>query len=273
MTGSDPIFDGVADLALFATVNAIKSEIDVADVNAGEIYLPEPVNVSNAHRYVFNPADMTLRLDSGGGVLVGVGLADGVAPDQGPNQWGMQSGPMVTGEQLANMTSIFDVFDEPEFYFYETGHNTWNQFIGLTDASGEFLSFDAPLELLYSHTTADDMNDDATFDGQQIVLSYNGPGRLFGIPGVQVNFGAQGTRWQPNFSLKDGTVVGPNGEYVVRALGVEQTLVEDAGGAPQLDITDADALVLPDASIYETPDIGPRPTILDAPAVVNGEIQ
>ena len=273
VTGSDMVFDGVANLELFATVNAIKSEIDLTDANAGDIYLDDPVNVSNAHRYVFDPATMVMSLDSGSGVLVGVGLATGVEPDQGPNQWGMQSGPMVTGPQLATMSSIYDVFDETEFYFYETGHNTWNQFIGLTDAGGDFLAFDAPLDLLYNHETANDMNDDATYDGQQILLNYNGPGRLFGIPGAQVNLGGQNEQWLPNFSLKDGTVVGPNQEYVVRALGVDQTLVIDAGGAPQLDITDADALVVPEASIYVTPTVGSAPTIVGPPAVINGIIQ
>ncbi len=273
VTGSDDVFTGVANLELFATVNAIKSEISLADANAGDIYLDPPVNITNAHRYVFDPATMTMGLDSGGGVLVGVGLADGVMPDQGPNLWGMQSGPMVTGPQRASMTTIYDVFDEDEFYFYETGHNTWNQFIGLTDASGEFLTFDPPIDMLYNHVTANDMNDDSTYDGQQILLNYNGPGQLFGIPGSDVNLGGQNDQWLPNFSLKDGTVVGPNDEYIVRALGVDQTLVVDPGGAPQLDITNADALVVPDASIYETPDIGAPPTITDPPAVVNGVIQ
>ncbi len=271
--GSDDVFTGVADIELFATINAIKSEIDLADANAGDIYLAEPVNVSNAHRYVFDPSDMTLRLDSGGGTMVGVGLADGVEPNQGPNTWGMQSGPMVTATQLASMTSIYDVFDESEFYFYETGHNTWNKYIGLTDSLGEFLSFDAPLDLLYTHATVDDMNADATYDGQQILLNYNGPGRLFGIPGSEVSLGGQQDRWFPNFSLKDGTLVGPNDEYIVRALGVDQTLVVDGGGAPQLDITDADALVVPDASTYVAPDIGTQPTINGPPAVIDGVIQ
>ncbi len=271
--GSDPVFTGLADLELFATVNAIKSEISVADANAGDIYLAEPVNISNAHRYVFNPATMVMSLDSGGGVLVGVGLDTGVEPDQGPNQWGMQSGPMVTATQLASMSDIYDVFDETEFYFYETGHNTWNQFIGLTDATGAFLEFDPPLDMLYNHSTANDMNGDATYDGQQILLNYNGPGQLFGIPGDQVDLGGQDTPWLPNFSLKDGTVVGANSEYIIRALGVDQTLVVDGGGAPQLDITDADALTVPDASLYVTPDIGAPPVITDPPAVINGEIQ
>lgn len=273
VTGSDVVFSGVADLELFATVNGIKSEISLIDATAGDIYLGDPVNVSNAHRYVFDPADMTMRLDSGGGVLVGVGLAAGVEPDEGPNTWGMQSGPMVTAAQLASMTNIYDVFDETEFYFYETGHNTWNKFIGLTDSTGAFLEFDAPLDLFYTHVTANDMNDDPTYDGQQILLNYNGPGRLFGIPGSEVDLGGGQPRWFPNFSLKDGTVVGLNAEYIIRAIGVDQTLVVDPGGAPQLDITDADGLTVPAIGSFVAPTVTAAPTVTGPPAVVDGVIQ
>ncbi|QDV07760.1 hypothetical protein Poly30_32920 [Planctomycetes bacterium Poly30] len=271
--GSDPVFSGLTELELYATVNGLKSEISLSDANAGSVYLPNANDVASAYRYEFDPSDMTLRLDSGSGVMVGVGLAAGVEPDQGPNTWGMQSGPLVTAAQRTAMTSIYDVFNEDEFYFYETGHNEWNKFIGLTDAGGDFLEFDPPLDVLYTHSTANDMNDDPTYDGQQILLNYNGPGRLFGIPGSPVDLGGEGQWWFPNFSLKDGTVIGANSEYIVRALGVEQTLVVDPGGATQLDITDADALVVPELSLYVMPAITVPPTITGPPAVVDGVIQ
>lgn len=271
--GSDMAFTGISELELFATVNALKSEIGLADANAGDIYLADPTNVSNAHRYEFDPSDMTLRLDSGSGVMVGVGLAAGVEPDSGPNTWGMQSGPLVTASQLAGMTNIYDVFNEDEFYFYETGHNEWNKFVGLTDSTGAFLEFDAPLDVVYTHATANDMNDDTTYDGQQLILSYNGPGRLYGIPGSPVDLGGQNEQWFPNFSMKDGTVVGAGDEYIVRAIGVDQTLVVDPGGASQLDITDADALVVPPVSLFTAPTITAPPTITGPPAVIDGVIQ
>ncbi len=275
VTGSDPIFTGLTELEMFATIDGLKSEIDQTDADNGDVFLATSMNVASAHRFVIDPSDMTLMLDvnGDGSLLEPVGLATGVAPTMGPNQWGMRSGPMVLAPVLAGMSNVFDVFEEPEYYVYETGHNPWNQFIGLQDSMNAFVSFDAPIEFLYTHTQANDMNDDAAFDGQQILLSYNGPGKLFGIPGEGLDLGGGEFRYLPNFSLKDGTVLGATSEFIVRAINVEQTLEVDPGGAPQLDINDANALELPAVNLYETPIIGPDPEVEGPPAVIDGVIQ
>lgn len=275
VSGSDPVFANGA-IEIFATVNGLKSEIDLTEANNGDVYLADAANPASAHKYRFDPATMTLQLDvNGDGTLYeNVGLANGVEPTMGPNTWGMNSGPMVLEADVLALANIYDIFDEEEFYTYETGHNSWNQSIALVDAMNEFVTFDPPIEFLYTHSTANDMNDDATYNGRQALLSYNGPGKLFGIPGEEIDLGGGERRYLPNFSIADGVLMGPMGtEYIVRAIGVEQTLEVDPGGAPQLDISDADALVLPAESIYVTPQIGAQPVVPGPPAVVDGVLQ
>lgn len=277
VTGEDDLFTSGSSVELYATIEGLKGEISQTDADNGDVYLPTPGSLGAAHKYALSTADMTLMHDvnGDGSSLVEVGLDTGVVPTQGPNTWGMRSGPLFTAADLASMSDVYDVFDLTTFYSYETGHNPWNGFVGLTDSLGDFVTFDAPIEFLYTHSTFNDMNADATFDGQQILLSYNGGGKLFGIPGEEIDIdGDMATdRYFPNFSLKDGAIIGESNEYIVRAIGVDQTLQVDAGGAPQLDLTNADSLTVPPVSIYETPLIGEQPVVEGPPAVIDGVIQ
>ena len=264
------------EVALYGYVNCLRSGILGSEAEQGDIYLPFAAGVSTPHVFRFNAEDLTLRHDPNGdgSVLNIVGLADGESPTFGPNTWGMRSGPMVTS--TAGLVNTSDIWSVDTFYVYETGHNPWNQRVGLLDSLGQAVEFDRPLEFLYTHATANDMNGDSTYDGQVYFLSYNGPGNLHGVPfeGVDLNGDSNPDRWYPLFSIKDGTLLGPTGtEYVIRAVEVEQTLNEDVGGAPSLDLSLADGLTLPDGSGYVTPNIGARPTVNDPPAVIDGVVQ
>ncbi|MDQ3235216.1 MAG: hypothetical protein M3Q07_25690, partial [Pseudobdellovibrionaceae bacterium] len=42
------------------------------------------------------------------------------------------------------------------YYMFNAGPMAWNQFIALKGSNGQFVTFDAPLELSYTHTTAND---------------------------------------------------------------------------------------------------------------------
>lgn len=108
------------------------------------------------------------------------------------------------------------------------------------------------------------------------MLSYNEAGNLHGMPfdAVDLDGDMQPDRWYPRFSIKDDTRVGPSGTaYAIRAIEVEQTLNEDPGGSPLLDVATADGLALPDGSEYVVPNIGEQPVVTDPPAVVNGMVQ
>ncbi len=276
--GSDLLLNasgGYVDL--YGLVECLDSGITQADAEAGNIYLPDAVDttVANAHMYRFGENDLTLYYDANhdGSVLTQVGLADGVVPGTGPYTWGMRSGPLV--EDLTGLTNVWDIWNVNVFYVYETGANSWNQLAAVEDSTGTPVEFDPPIQILYTHTTANDRNGDSTYDGQKYVLQYNGPGDLFGIPSEGVDLDGDGNedRWYPVFSMADGTLMGPTGvEYVVRGIEIERVLQEDPAGSPTLDITDASALTLPTDAIYETPAIGTKPTVTDPPAVINGEV-
>jgi hypothetical protein len=272
------VFDGLVGdrLELFGFIDCLKANLSGADVENGNIFLPNAETVVAPYVYRFDKSDMTLYYDAEGDDSnpQQVGLLAGQAPSMGPNMWGMNSGPLVT--DTAGLVNPWDVWDLDEFYTYETGHNEWNQYGAVLDATGAPVVFDPPLQIVYTHSTANDRNGDATFDGQTFYLDYNGPGDLWGIPneGVDLNSDGEPDRWYPVFSLADGTLMGPTGtEYVVRAIEMEQTLTEDPGAAPGLDVTAADSLVLPTLADYAQPTNGAEPVVTDPPAVIDGEVQ
>ena len=278
VNGSDELFDGATDgqVELYGFFECLKASMSASDVESGDIYLPDADSVADAHAYVFDADNLTLYLDSNGdGSSLGqVGLADGEEPDGGPFMWGMRSGPLVT--DTSSLADFYDIWNLDVFYFYETGPNDWNQFQALQDSTGEYVSFDPPLQFLYTHSTDNDRNGSDDYDGQSFFLEYNGPGDLWGIPFEQGEFAGEDEfeRWFPAFSIADGVLMGPEGtEYVIRGLEMEQTLVQDETGADALSLAAATALTLPDETLYETPDIGVEPEVDEAPAVIDGVVQ
>lgn len=111
-----------------------------------------------------------------------------------------------------------------EYYRFTSGAQAWNRFTGLRNASGQFVTFDAPLELPYTHTQANDFdgNSDTAVVGKSYRLSYNGPGQLHGIPW---KYNADVGRHMPLFSIKPGVKVG---NYTILPLEGEQRLAKTA---------------------------------------------
>lgn len=274
VTGADELFTG-GELELYGFVQCLRPGITASEAEAGDVYLADAPDVASPHLYTFQQSDLTLYLDTtgtGGGLDV-AGLAPGEMPSSGPYTWGMRSGPMVTSS--AGLASPWDVWNQDVFYVWETGANDWNQFTGVLDTGGQFVSFDAPLAFNFTLAAGDDRNGDDSRAGQTFVLSYGGPGQLWGLPsdGIDLTGDDQPDRWYPLVNLADGVLVGPNGsEYVVKALEMEQRLAPDAGYSGALDLDSAATLVLPTSALFTTPDIGPRPEITDAPRVVDGVV-
>jgi len=261
-------------VALYGYFDCLRAGIDQAEAEDGDVYLAAQTSVGSPHVYRMDPNDMTLMHDPAGdgSVLDPAGLAVGVAPTAGPNVWGMRSGPLVA--DTSGFVDAFDIWDAAEFYTYETGHNPWNRSITLLTSQGATMTFDAPLQFTYTHATANDRNDDATYDGKKFLLSYDGAGNLHGIPSEEVDLDGDGNpdRWYPVFALEDGILVGPTGvEYALKAVEVERTLTETPGQCGSLDLAGAAGLPLPDGSDYVTPDIGVEPVVAGPPAVVEGE--
>jgi hypothetical protein len=145
----------------------------------------------------------------------------------------------------------------------------------VTDAQGNYTTFDPPLSFTYTHSTANDANGDSSHNNKKFLLNYGGPGELWGFPWEE---DADNQRWYSAVTLADGVEL-DNGNYVVKAIEKEQTMqVQDLSVCSALNIdvilTDP-ALALPTAN-----DIGDvshtlagKPVVTAAPAVVEGELQ
>lgn len=271
---SDEFFGTGTELELFGFVQCLDTAISGSDAEAGDVYMADAPDVATPHRFEFDRADLTLRHDTDGmGTLAVVGLAAGQEITSGPNQWGMQSGPLVTS--TAGFTNVWDVWNATEFYQYETGPNEWNRFVGVQDLQGALVEFDPPLTLTYTHTTANDRNDDATYDGFTYLLQYNGFGDLGGLPytGVDLNGDMEPDRYYPEIALEDGVTLGASDEYIVKALEIEQSLLEDGAYAGSLALTNVPTMVLPDPANWVAPTNGDAPVVTDPPKVIDGELQ
>ena len=278
VNGSDAIFaNGInQQVPLYGYMDCLKANLTAAEVEQGSIFLPVPPDVQSPNIYRFDQTDLTLYYDQdgSGSSLAAAGLAPGEVPHSGPYLWGMRSGPMVTDPN--SVTNVWDVWSLPEFYCYETGPNSWNQYASVIDDQNNAVVFDAPIQFTYTHNQANDANDSAANDGKKFLLQYGGPGNLWGIPSVPIDLSGDGNpdRWLPIFSIKDGTSCGPTGvEYLIRGMESELTLQLDPAGDPSLNLAGAALLTLPDASGYTTPSMGAQPVITDPPAVINGVVQ
>ncbi len=106
------------------------------------------------------------------GVMSGVlftSLSDAVCPD-GANP----------PDYCANQASFADVY-----YVWQTGPSAYNQFAAVKDASGNFVQFDAPLNVSYSVPATGAAY--GSYAGTSLILQYGGFGDLFGIPNICVS--------------------------------------------------------------------------------------
>jgi len=145
----------------------------------------------------------------------------------------------------------------------------WNQYATVRDASGQLAAFDPPLTFTYTHTTANDLNGDNTYDGKPFSLTYDG--FELRVPGI---FDADSQSWTPAINLKDGTVLSA-GEtnYVVKAVeeGLVMRPVIGPDPAPELVI---DATVSAPSLAYDatkTALVGAVPTSVDL-KIIKGEL-
>ena len=275
VNGAHPLFVGETEIVLYGYINTLDNDITGSEADAGDVFMADSTSVVTPHVFRFLLDDLTLYfdVDGTGTTLLPVGLATGEEPTEGPNLWGMSSGPMLTS--TAGLTDVWETWSQPTYFTYETGHNEWNQYTTAKDLLGDFVEFDAPVQFAYTHATANDRNADATYDGKTYLLEYGGPGDLWGMPfvGVDLDGDLDDDRWYPEFSLADEVEMGPTGaEYVVKAIDVEQTLEEDLAYTGTLTTVTAGALVLPDVTGYTVPNIGTKPVVDEAPRVIEGEL-
>jgi len=259
------------DDALFANSDAavtlkcyqrcLKGQIN--DVSAEGPFLTD-ATAATPYRYTIDRVGMTLEST----VATNLGVVEPIVSTANtPHAWGMQSGNMVLDS--VNITDPVQVVDQPVTYRWETGENDWNKFTAVKNATtGALEVFERPLQFSYTHSNSNDVNGTSLYSGKTYRLNYGGFGQLWGIPWVQ---GVQ--RFSPQFSIVDGTAVGPNGnEYVVKALDKEQRMRPALLSACGALAVNRPAAPLPTA-VDGTPDIGAMPVLTAAPAVIAGELQ
>jgi hypothetical protein len=176
------------------------------------------------------------------------------------------------------------------YYQWETGVQPFNQFAAVKDANGQFVNFDAPLQVNFAVPQGAAYGQ---YAGQSIVLQYGGFGDLWGLPGVcvspttnqEVACDGGEVRYVPSFVIPHSTtqgVVTSNGTtYLVKWLDREirfarkNLAVCDAAG-----LTVPAGATLPTAADLADPSdpaspiyIGVRPTLTSAPRVIQGEVK
>lgn len=204
-----------------------------------------------------------------------VRYADGLtaeALNSSPYSWGLRSGSLVTADVLATLTSPWDIYNPAKvtvFYEWETGLNSFNQMVSVKDANGVVQKFDKPIQFTYTHSNQNDRSGNAgNYNGKVVLLNYGGNGQLGGIPFMQDDTG----RYQAQFTIADGTLMGPENRYVIKAQEIEGTMKPTDGQCANLQLAAPPAPV-PTEATDNASNIGEMPVVTSAPAVIAGVIQ
>jgi hypothetical protein len=230
--------------------------------------------------------------DAVGGQVI---ITDAAALQSRPQyQWGVRTGRLFTQLPAAECPnqpgsyceSQIDALDT--YYSWETGSGQWNQFAAVMDASGNYVTFDPPLQLQYHVPDAARYGE---YAGKSIVLQYGGYGQLSGIPGhcvarltnAIVSCETQDSRYVPAFVIPFDATVGRvtagDTTYLVKWLDRE---IRFARKAPEAcaSLTLPTNVTLPTAAELKNPSdpstdiyIGTKPTVTDAPRVIQGEVK
>ncbi|HEB76493.1 MAG TPA: hypothetical protein ENJ04_09100 [Nitrospirae bacterium] len=244
-----------------------------------------PSSATN-YAFTFDAAGMVLKYSGSNVVLTSA---------DSPNEWGVTSGPLFvpTTDNLNALACDWDTTGSTtcawqawsnlsEFYTWETGLNEWNRFTALKDANNNFLTFDPPLPVEYTHTQTDTTKPDYKYNGSKFYLEYNGFGDLFGIPGKCVDLDSgedescdETSRWVPELTISDGSEVVDSTDgtttYLVKALEKEQRM--KAVATTNCSGLSTTTYSLPSIDDWVDPAIGDAPEVSGAPAVIGGVIQ
>jgi hypothetical protein len=176
------------------------------------------------------------------------------------------------------------------YYQWETGANPWNQFAAVKNSSGDFVEFDAPLQVTFEVPAGAAYGQ---YAGKSIVLQYGGFGDLWGIPGycvsrltnAQVSCETPDSRYVPLFVIPfnetQGRVTADGHTYLVKWLDREIRFARKSlSVCDQAGLTVPSGVSLPSASDLRNPSdpsssvyIGAKPTVTDAPRVIDGDVK
>ena len=219
-------------------------------------YFPDATAVNSGNQtYAFDATTMLLKLAS-----TPVTLANGVTVTSGPGFNGFWTGPLYT----TPLTNLNDAATRTTAYTWSTGTNAWNKLRTIKDAQNNWVNFDPPLALSYTHNEPSN----TAFHGKAFGLEWEGSD-LHGIPYVEDSSG----RWYPAFNIPSGTVVTDgNRSYKIKQLEGEQKM--NVMPNPSAIITqegfDLNTTLTPPNDAYSDPNIGAVPSVTTPPRFVNG---
>lgn len=215
--------------------------------------------------YFFDTSELILKETNASGeeVLFAEGLT---IPENSNYNWGYQIMPLVTNSSIT-AENWWQAHDEDIYYSWQTGNDQWQHFTTLKDANGNYVAFDPPLVMTYTHSNSKDVNwssgeADVPSNGKKFNIEYNG--FELHIPWA---FNEDAGEWTPVFNIADGTVVTSAGtDYVIKA--AEEALIMESLDSPP---AAADALTItaidPPTLTYDstvTDLIGDPSTVADA---------
>jgi len=250
-----------------------------------------PTIAQNAVQYTSDSADAVLK--DGSGTAVTFTDAEAYQSHQQYSN-GVRSGRLFTSLALAecsqgsNTYCEFKVNDAEVYYQWETGAYSHNQFAAVKDSSGQFVAFDAPLQVTYSVPNGAAYGE---YAGKSIVLQYGGYGDLWGIPGHcvsrmtnEVAVCDDSTRYVPAFVIPQSTTTGrvttSTGSYLVKWLDREIRFArKNLSDCSTAGLTLPAGMVLPTSADLKNPSdassdvyIGTKPTVTEAPRVIHGDV-
>jgi hypothetical protein len=232
------------------------------------------------------------------GVGAVVALADSHAYAQRPQyQYGVRTGRLFTHladaecEPASGTYCDWKVNNVDVYYQWETGPNSFNQFAAVKDSSGNFVNFDAPMQLAY--TVPNDPARYKEYAGKGIVLQYGGFGELWGIPGncvsritnAPVNCNSQDSRYVPSFVIPYDAAIGHASDgqttYLVKWLDREIRFAQKPlNTCSAAGLTVPSNVQLPTVSDLKDPTnassdvyIGAKPSVTSAPRVIHGDVK
>jgi hypothetical protein len=251
----------------------------------------QAVNMGSEMHYTTN-ANSALLLDNVAQAVIPANL-DALRQDQ-QFQSGLRSGRLfadlnsVVCDDDPNQYCDYKVNDLTTYYVWETGANSWNQFVAVKDSGNQFVAFDAPLQMSYNVPSGAAYGE---YANTSIVLQYGGFGELSGIPGycvshltnatVSCNTQGEDVRYVPAFVIPAGAQVTYTDPTTNQASNVlikwlEREIRFAAVSSQQCsDLALPSNIVLPTASGLTDPSstIGIKPLVTDAVRVMHGDVK
>jgi hypothetical protein len=128
-------------------------------------------------------------------------------------------------------SNYWNANEENIHYIWRSGTKEWQQTVNYKNQStNAFYEFSDPVKFDYTHLTANDLNDSATYNNISYYLEYDG-----GLHGIPANKNADGN-YVREFSLKSGDIFNGKAllggrELVLKAVGIEKNPLAAAAGS------------------------------------------